>query len=227
MKRMMQSLVLFGSLALALGAGLAPAAAQEVKKPAAPKTKVGTIDKDVKKPAAPKTKVGTADKDGKKPPVFERKAVRGTLIQIDGNKEKTSKVTARHKTTGILIEWTFPTHPRWRGKGSVTSSNPEVVCPIGVTHLVKARTPHGHGLAGLFAVKGKGKAKLTFCVRRGKEIVKITSLVDVKGKGIKEGKGKGIKEGKDKKILPVVKDKKILPVLKDKVPQKDKPRTNP
>jgi hypothetical protein len=211
---MLQSLVLFGSLVLALGAGVAPAAAADEKKPAAPKVKGGRQSAHPPhrgSPPAPEVKGGAAPKGPTKALVSERKVVRGTLIQIDGNKDKASTITTGPRTTGVLIEWAFPTSARLREKALVKSSNPKVVSPIGVTHLVKEKTPRGHGLAALFAVKGEGKATLTFVVHHGKETVEITSHVHVKGKG------KSIQKDKDMRI-PVVKGKNI---------PKDQPKTSP
>jgi hypothetical protein len=250
---MMQSLVLFGSLALALGAGVAAAADKDMKSPAvpAPSVKPGILRKGPKRfaaigtakskgtkvfsltgkvlntglikvpmgttsPAALGIKGGTADKDVKKPEASERKAVKGTLIQIDGNKDRTSKIKAGAIPTRILIEWTYPTASRLHGHGSVTSSNPAVVGALGVSRLVKANCRHGHGLAALFVAKGKGEATLTFLVRRGKDTVKITSHVHVKGKSGDSDEDEDEKE-----------EGKSLPKGKAKILPKDKAKTSP
>jgi hypothetical protein len=142
--KMMKSLVVVSSLALALCVALAPIAAQGVQK------------------AAPGAAQGV-----QKAPAFQIQGVTDTAIHvINGNRDKNTKITARPNDV-IQINWALKASPPTTSV-SVGSSNPSVVLARAVRRLDNINGPSGAGgdIVVRFLARKKGTATVTFVIRR-------------------------------------------------------------
>jgi hypothetical protein len=161
MNKMMKSLVLTGSLAL--GVGLAPAAAQGVRQLQSSGSRAVTQP--------------TAAQGAQQFQAAGNRGVQGTVFVIDGNKNRNSQITTGAGTV-IQIEFTFPPGEA-QGNGNLKSSDPTVVAPAAVSNLDTVNNQQGAGLAALLLAKKKGKSTVTFTINIGKATTQITSEVTV------------------------------------------------
>jgi hypothetical protein len=168
--KMMKSLVVVGSLALALCVALAPLAAQGVQK-AAPGAAQGV------QKAAPGAAQGV-----QKAPAFQIQGVTDTAIHvINGNRDKNTKITARPNDV-IQINWALKASPPTTSV-SVGSTNPAVVLARAVRRLDNINGPSGAGgdIVVRFLARKKGTATVTFVIRRSKtDLSVVKSEVEVR-----------------------------------------------